>query len=163
MRPRNGGAGRGTYGAYFNQFLLQSEQMALVPYLETTPMQMAQIDMLIASEEFVPPLATTPLPAASGGVMPGVVPAAVAQRLMALARGGDSALVGDGDEATILHPRTLIVSARAADVEERELAALTRLAGAPGVTRVDVDVFCIADAVSEVGAPTNVVDVTFFY
>jgi len=168
MRPTHGGRGagaqRGTYGAYFNQVLLQSDKVALVPYLHITPAQMAAIDMLLASEEFVPPLSTTP-----GGPMCGAaaLERSVEQRLMALVRGGG---VNDSinsssevDEATIMHPRTMIVSARAIDVEERELQALQAVAAMSGVTRIDVDVFCIADAVSEVGPPNNIVDVTFYY
>jgi hypothetical protein len=171
MRPhagaRNAESGRGTYGAYFNQFLLQSDEVRLVPYLRVTPTHMAMIDMLMASEEFVPPLCTTPLDTTKSGVLPLASPS-VERRLRALVRGRSTSVVGggggdDNDESTILHPRTVVVSARAIDVGERELQALADVAASPGVTRVDVDFFRIADAVSGIGGPTDVVDVTFFY
>jgi len=165
MRPHREDAESrlGTYGAYFNQFLMQSKRVALVPYLKTTPAHMSQIDMLIAAEEFVPPLATTPLVA--GASRAGATSVEIEQRLMSLVRGGNDTLEKSfiGDESTILHPRTVVVSARALDVGDRELVALQKVAAISGVSRVDVDFFCIADECSEIGAPMNVVDVTFFY
>jgi len=124
---------------------------------------MSQIDMLIAAEEFVPPLATTPLVA--GASRAGATSVEIEQRLMSLVRGGNDTLEKSfiGDESTILHPRTVVVSARALDVGDRELVALQKVAAISGVSRVDVDFFCIADECSEIGAPMNVVDVTFFY
>jgi hypothetical protein len=145
-----------TYGVYFNQFLLQTNQMTLVPYLQVTPTQLAQIDMLLAAEEFVPPLANSGAAFAS-------LPDRVSTRLNAIRRSASLVSLNPADESTVLHAREVIVSARISDLGEPELRALEKLAAMPDVKGVDVNEFRIADATGQVGAPMDMVDVTYAY
>jgi len=152
----NNNNARGTYGVYFNDFITQSDRIALVPYLHVTQLEMAHLDMLLASEEFVPSLVTTPLAVDANSDSPLIDP-----RLLALRRG--SARTARVDEATILHPRTVVLAARTVDIDENEIQAFQRVCTLPNISRVDVDVFRVVDAVAQIGEPLDVIDVTIYY
>jgi hypothetical protein len=139
-----------TYGVFFNDFALLSDNVGLTPYLTVKPLDMAKIDMLLAGEEFVPPLAATPSAVSTLDV--------VDSRLAPLVRSGSVT-----PSATLLHPRTIVLAARAQDIGDDEILALQKVAALQSVTRVDVDIFRLVDAVSGVGGPCDVVDITLYY
>ena len=152
-----GDNGPGTYGVYFNDFILKSPRIGLVPYLHVTPTEMMHIDMLLASEEFVPGVDCAANAPTKNG-------AEQLTELRALRRESKTGRRNDdsNDSSTLLHPRIITVAARTQDIGEPELAALRKLASMDEFTRIDVDAFRIADA-DGVGEATEAVDITFYY
>jgi hypothetical protein len=149
-------AERSSWGVFFNDFVRLSDDVGLVPYLHAEPIDMAKIDMVLAAEEFVPPLATT-----SSAVS---TLETIDERLTSLARGDESyrcTITPSG--GTHLHPRVIVLSARAQDIDENEVVALQAIASLSAVKRVTVDIARILDAVSSVGGALDIVDVTCYF